>query len=73
MPEYYEIIKQPIDLRLIAQKIQSNSYSSVENLSGDLMLMIHNAKLYHSSTSDIYKVKIRYTNVYFHLNIFCDE
>ena len=56
MPEYYDIIKQPIDLRLIAQKIQSNSYTSLEELSNDLMLMIQNAKLYNSSSSEVYKV-----------------
>ena len=61
-PDYYQIIKQPIDLRFIAQKIQANHYRSLDDLSSDLLLMIQNAKTYNTIQSDIYKV-IQYNSI----------
>lgn len=54
-PEYYEVIEQPIDLKMIAMKIQNNKYSNVMELERDLMLMCKNACLFNEPGSQIYK------------------
>lgn len=54
-PEYYEVIEQPIDLKLIATKIQSGVYTHLNELERDLLLMTKNACLFNEPTSAIYK------------------
>lgn len=54
-PEYYQVIKDPMDLRLIARKIQSSSYQNVDALIRDIMLVISNAKTFNEPGSQIYK------------------
>ena len=54
-PDYYEIITDPIDLKMIASKIQQNEYPSLNELDNDLQLMIRNAKTYNAPGSQIYK------------------
>jgi len=55
--DYYQVIPEPIDLRMIAQKIQSQSYETLDNMYKDLLLMIQNAKYFNKPSSLIYKVQ----------------
>jgi len=55
LAEYYDVIKEPIDLRTIARKIQLNEYKSLDDMTKDLLLMIQNAKTYNKPGSQIYK------------------
>ena len=52
-PDYYEIIKNPIDLKKIAKKIYT--YKSLKQMEADLTLMTDNAKRYNDPKSIIYK------------------
>ncbi|XP_064474413.1 protein polybromo-1-like isoform X2 [Ornithodoros turicata] len=54
-PEYYKIITEPIDLKLIATKIQDSAYTNLGELEKDLMLLIRNAKTFNEPGSQIYK------------------
>lgn len=54
-PEYYEVIEQPIDLKIIATKIQNNEYSSLSELEKEMLLMTKNACLFNEPGSKIYK------------------
>jgi len=54
--DYYQVIPEPIDLRTIAQKIQSQTYQSLDDMLKDLTLMIQNAKYFNKPSSLIYKV-----------------
>ncbi|XP_062532294.1 protein polybromo-1 isoform X2 [Bombyx mori] len=54
-PDYYELIKNPIDMEKIAHKLKSNSYSSVNELASDFILMFDNACKYNEPDSQIYK------------------
>jgi hypothetical protein len=54
-PEYFEIIKEPIDLRTIAQRLQDKSLTSTDDLVKALMLMLNNAKTFNEPGSQIYK------------------
>lgn len=54
-PEYYNVIDNPIDLKMIASKIQKCEYSSLGEMEKDLLLMTRNACLFNEPGSKIYK------------------
>ncbi|XP_041638497.1 polybromo 1, like [Cheilinus undulatus] len=54
-PDYYAIIKEPIDLRTIAQRIQIGHYKSVIAMAKDIDLMAKNAKTYNEPGSQVFK------------------
>ena len=54
-PEYYEVIKDPIDLKLISLRIQSNQYEDLDKFDDDLNLMFNNAFTFNEPGSRIYK------------------
>ncbi|GLH16320.1 ATP-dependent helicase brm, partial [Gryllus bimaculatus] len=54
-PEYYEVIENPIDLKMIATKIQQNKYSTLNDLEKDLLQLTRNATLFNEPGSQIYK------------------
>lgn len=54
-PDYYQVIQQPIDLKMIATKIQRNDYHTLLELEKDLLLMVKNAKKYNEPGSQIYR------------------
>ena len=55
-PTYYEVIKDPIDLRAIARKVQANAYSSLDDLCADIFLLVQNTKSFNEPGSIIYRV-----------------
>ena len=51
-PDYFDVIRHPIDLKTIANRIrQDNHYKNKQMLYVDLMLMINNCKLYNDDGS----------------------
>ncbi|ELU08320.1 hypothetical protein CAPTEDRAFT_221993 [Capitella teleta] len=54
-PMYFEIIKDPIDLRMIAQRMQSGDYATLDDLVRDLNLMVSNARNFNEPGSQIYR------------------
>ncbi|KAH9643153.1 hypothetical protein HF086_010605 [Spodoptera exigua] len=54
-PDYYELIKNPIDMEKIAHKLKNNVYGSVNELASDFILMFDNACKYNEPDSQIYK------------------
>ncbi|XP_077308332.1 protein polybromo-1 isoform X2 [Lithobates pipiens] len=54
-PDYYAIIKEPIDLRMISQRIQSGYYKSVNAMAKDMDLLAKNAKTYNEPGSQVFK------------------
>ncbi|XP_068598056.1 protein polybromo-1-like [Brachionichthys hirsutus] len=54
-PDYYAIIKEPIDLRTIAQRIQIGHYKNVSAMAKDIDLMAKNAKTYNEPGSQVFK------------------
>lgn len=57
-PDYYEVIKKPINLEIISQKLKGNCYESLDDLISDFVLMFDNAFKYNEPDSQIYKVCI---------------
>lgn len=62
-PDYYEIIKEPMDMKNISRKILSNSYTSLKEMESDLLLMLDNAKRYNDPKSIIYKDACKLKNL----------
>uniref|UniRef100_A0A182MT35 Polybromo-1 n=1 Tax=Anopheles culicifacies TaxID=139723 RepID=A0A182MT35_9DIPT len=54
-PDYYDIIKDPIDIEKIEKKLRQQIYESVDDMAADFMLMFENACKYNEPDSQIYK------------------
>ncbi|KAF5301597.1 hypothetical protein FQR65_LT08902 [Abscondita terminalis] len=54
-PDYYEVIKSPIDMEKISYKVRTNSYENLDELVNDFILMFDNACKYNEPDSQIYK------------------
>lgn len=55
MPDYYEVIKRPVDIVKIKNKIREHRYRSLDDLEADFMLMCANAQAYNIEMSLIYE------------------
>lgn len=53
-PDYYEVIKEPIDMKTIDANIKSDRYSSEDELLRDFKLMFDNCREYNEDGSQIY-------------------
>ncbi|XP_038061798.1 protein polybromo-1-like isoform X2 [Patiria miniata] len=54
-PDYYDIINNPIDMKVIAKNIRSGHYATLTDLEKDLLLMVKNAKTFNEPGSQVYK------------------
>ncbi|XP_069823223.1 protein polybromo-1 isoform X3 [Dendropsophus ebraccatus] len=54
-PDYYAIIKDPIDLKTISQRIQSGYYKNVNSMAKDVDQLAKNAKTYNEPGSQVFK------------------
>ena len=66
-PEYYEVIRKPIDLHRIHQKILTSNYDSLESMLLDVTMMFDNAMLFNEPDSVLYKVSTRHPVFHFTL------
>ena len=63
-PEYYIVIKQPIDLREIREKIKNGRYTSVDAMMADMELLVSNACTFNEEDSVVYTVSHRGTHTH---------
>lgn len=54
-PEYYKLIKEPIDLKMIYSRLKNNMYSSLDDIEKDLQLLVKNAHAFNEPGSQVYK------------------
>lgn len=50
-PDYYQVITEPMDMRIIDNKITNNLYPNIEEMMRDVVLMFKNAKQYNEPNS----------------------
>ncbi|KAF2218059.1 hypothetical protein CERZMDRAFT_20712, partial [Cercospora zeae-maydis SCOH1-5] len=55
LPDYYQVIRLPISINLIEEKLRNNAYPSVSALESDFKRMIQNAKDYNEPKSEVYE------------------
>ncbi|RUS85614.1 hypothetical protein EGW08_006626 [Elysia chlorotica] len=58
MPEYYEIIPNPIDFKKILSRINSHRYRTMDELEADIMELCQNAQSFNMEGSVIYEDSI---------------
>ncbi|XP_068148302.1 LOW QUALITY PROTEIN: nucleosome-remodeling factor subunit NURF301 [Drosophila tropicalis] len=54
-PDYYKIIKEPMDLKQMEKKLESNSYSKLSEFIGDMTKIFDNCRYYNPKESSFYK------------------
>ncbi|XP_028398159.1 LOW QUALITY PROTEIN: protein polybromo-1-like [Dendronephthya gigantea] len=54
-PEYYRVIKEPIDLKMIYSQVKNNGYASMDEIERDLNLLVKNAHAFNEPGSQVYK------------------
>ncbi|XP_061657565.1 probable global transcription activator SNF2L2 [Syngnathoides biaculeatus] len=63
-PEYYELIRKPVDFRRIRERVRNHKYRSVGDLEKDVFLLCHNAQTYNLEGSQIYEDSIVIKSVF---------
>lgn len=53
-PSYYEIVSNPIDLLRVQQKLKTDSYEDLDELTADMELLVNNAKAFYKPDSEEY-------------------
>ena len=55
IPDYYDVIKKPMDMSLIKRNLDTGKYTDPWEYVDDIWLMFDNAWLYNRKTSRVYK------------------
>ncbi|KAL1500939.1 hypothetical protein ABEB36_006354 [Hypothenemus hampei] len=63
-PDYYEVIKKPIDIQRIMTRIEDGKYSEMVELERDFTLLCQNAQLYNEEASLIHEDSIVLQSVF---------
>ncbi|KAJ3394940.1 nuA3 HAT complex component nto1 [Lobulomyces angularis] len=58
-PDYYEVVKSPMDLSTLEKNVDNHVYITVEEFQNDVNLMFDNCKLYNASATAYHKQAIR--------------
>jgi hypothetical protein len=53
IPDYYDIIKEPMDLGTVARKLERGEYRNFESFAYDVRLIFKNAKTYNPPNSQV--------------------
>ncbi|XP_059607838.1 ATP-dependent helicase brm isoform X2 [Phlebotomus argentipes] len=64
LPDYYEIIKKPLDIKKILQRIEDGKYMDFSDLERDFIQLCQNAQIYNEETSLIYADSIMLQSVF---------
>ncbi|XP_028827131.1 probable global transcription activator SNF2L2 isoform X2 [Denticeps clupeoides] len=64
VPEYYELIRKPVDFRRIRERVRNHKYRSVADLEKDIILLCHNAQTFNLEGSQIYEDSIVLQSVF---------
>jgi hypothetical protein len=62
LPDYFDIIKRPMDLGTIRRNLDENKYPTVSSFADDVRLVFNNAMLYNAVRSDIHKAARNFLN-----------
>lgn len=55
VPDYYEVIKEPMDLGTMEQKLESDKYEQMDDFIYDAKLIFNNCRSYNNETTTYYK------------------
>jgi SWI/SNF-related matrix-associated actin-dependent regulator of chromatin subfamily A member 2/4 len=55
LPDYYRVIRRPLDLKRLEKYIKEGKYHSIKDFDKDVKLMCKNAQVYNVEGSDIFE------------------
>lgn len=64
LPDYYELIRRPLDIKKIRNRINNHKYRSLDELREDFFQMCINAQTYNMEQSQIYEDSIMLQKIY---------
>jgi len=64
LPDYYKIIRKPLDIKKIMNKIEDDKYEEIDELEQDFLLLCKNAQLYNEEASLIHEDSIVLQSVF---------
>ncbi|KAM4577577.1 putative global transcription activator SNF2L2 isoform 2-T4 [Odontesthes bonariensis] len=64
LPEYYELIRKPVDFKKIKERVRNHKYRNVGDLEKDVMLLCQNAQTFNLEGSQIYEDSIVLQSVF---------
>ncbi|XP_066517683.1 probable global transcription activator SNF2L2 isoform X2 [Hoplias malabaricus] len=64
VPEYYELIRKPVDFRRIRERVRNHKYRCIADLEKDIIQMCHNAQTYNLEGSQIFEDSIVLKSVF---------
>nr|6GYT_A Chain A, Histone acetyltransferase p300 [Homo sapiens] len=64
IPDYFDIVKSPMDLSTIKRKLDTGQYQEPWQYVDDIWLMFNNAWLYNRKTSRVYKYCSKLSEVF---------
>jgi SWI/SNF-related matrix-associated actin-dependent regulator of chromatin subfamily A protein 2/4 len=64
LPDYYEVIRKPVDIKKIKSRISSHRYRCLDDLQEDFMQLCRNAQTYNVEGSLIYEDSIMLQSVF---------
>uniref|UniRef100_A0A3Q2FZ98 Bromo domain-containing protein n=1 Tax=Cyprinodon variegatus TaxID=28743 RepID=A0A3Q2FZ98_CYPVA len=64
LPEYYELIRKPVDFKKIKERVRNHKYRSLGDLEKDVMLLCQNAQTFNLEGSQIYQDSIVLQSVF---------
>lgn len=64
LPDYYEVIKKPMDINRIQNRIEDGRYSDINELERDFMQLCQNAQIYNEEASLIHEDSIVLQSVF---------
>ncbi|XP_045541964.1 ATP-dependent helicase brm [Papilio machaon] len=64
LPDYYDVIKKPLDIKKIMNRIEDGKYSDITDLERDFFTLCANAQTYNEEASLIYEDSVRLRNVF---------
>lgn len=65
LPDYYEIIKRPVDIKKIMQRIEDGRFLDFTDLEKDFVQLCQNAQIYNEEASLIYEDSVNLQSVFF--------
>ncbi|MCO5602808.1 hypothetical protein L7F22_056947 [Adiantum nelumboides] len=63
VPDYYEVIKEPMDWTAISDKLERYEYESVKDFRRDILLVLDNAMLYNKADTPFHRTALRIKKV----------
>lgn len=64
IPDYFDIVKEPMDLSKVDKRLRSGSYSNPMQFAADVRKIWYNATLYNPRKSDIYHMTVKISNFF---------